>query len=141
MKSRDGRQKDTAERVEIQKVSLVSRGASWVILKLLSMTLLTVVAGIGFAAFKYFVPGDAPPPLPAPYSPAAVAASPAPPIDYRQHPPPAGLTDNVPLPRSTYAPPPPPLPRSPPLPAAAHVPPHRPVTRPAQYPGAPPLPR
>ncbi len=140
MKSRDGRQTKTAERVESQDVSLIGRAASWVILKLLSLTLLTVAAGIGFAAFKYFVPGEATPAPPVPFSPAAVAASPAPPIDYKQHPPPAGLTDNVPLPRSTYAPPPP-LPRSPPLPAAAHVPPHRPVTHPAQYPPSPPLPR
>jgi hypothetical protein len=140
MKSRDGRQKTTAERVETQNVSLIGRGASWIILKVLGLTLFTVVAGIGFAAFKYFVPGEAPPLPPAPFSPAAVAASPAPPIDYRQHPPPAGLTDNVPLPRSTYTPPPP-LPHSPPLPAAAHVPPHRPAPHTAHYPPAPPLPR
>jgi hypothetical protein len=139
MKSRDGRRKQVAERVEKQKVSLIGRGASWIILKLLGLTLFTVVAGIGFAAFKYFVPGDAPPPLPAPFSPAAVAASPAPAIDYKQHPPPAGLTDNVPLPRATYAAPPP-VPRSPPMPAAAHVAPQRPVTHPPQYP-PPPLPR
>ncbi len=117
MKSINGSQ---VEHVETQHVSLIGRAVSWVILKLLGLTLVTIAAGIVFATFKYLVPDDPVPLPPMPYSPAAVAASPAPPIDYHQHPPPAGLTDNVPLPAPTYAPPP--LPRPAPHRPAGHPP-------------------
>jgi hypothetical protein len=122
MKTRDFRQMPMVEHVvEVQRVSLIGRGISWVVLKVLSLVLITVIAGIGFATFQYFVRSDAVPLPLAPYSPAAVAASAVPPIDYRQHAPPPGYTgDNVPLPALVAAPP---LPQA----VGTHLPPHRPV--------------
>ena len=116
MKLRDARRAEKADIVHVQRVSLIGRGASWLILKLLGLSLLTVIGGIGFSAWKYVSQDNAPPRMPDPFTPAAVYASPVPPIDYRQHPPPAGLTAAVPLP-APYLPPPP-LPR---MPVAAHT--------------------
>ena len=107
--------------MQTQHISMISQAFSWIVLKLLGVTLIIIAAGIACATFKYFVPDVAPPLLPAPYSPAAIAASAMPPIDYHQHKPPAGLTDNVPLPAPAYAPP---LPRVPPHNPAAHKPLH-----------------
>jgi hypothetical protein len=126
MKLRDGRRAKKAETVDVQRISLLARSASWVILKLLSLSLLTVIAGIGFCGWKYFLQDSAAPRMPDPFTPAAVYASPVPPIDYRQHPPPAGLTAPMPV-LAPYLPPPP-LPRMPvtahALPHAAHRPSH-----------------
>jgi hypothetical protein len=122
MESLDSRMQEAA--AARGEASLIGRAVSWVILKLLGMTLIAVFAGIGFAAFKYFVPDDVVPQPPAPNSPAAVAASPVPPIDYRQHAA-AAVSDNVPLPAGIV--PLPRLPHAPPLAVATHGPPHRPA--------------
>jgi cytoskeletal protein RodZ len=112
-----------AERVHIQRVSLLQRGVSWIILKSLGLVLMVVFAGIGFSAWKFLADDHSPPAAPDPFSPAAVAASSVAPIDYSRHPPPAGMTDAPPLPhsvRSAAAPfVEPPLPGSPPMPISA----------------------
>ena len=131
MKLRDARRAEKADIVQVQRISLIGRGVSWLVLKLLGLSLLTVIAGIGFSAWKYLSQDSAPPRMPDPFTPAAVYASPTPPIDYRQHPPPAGSVAPVPLPTSYL--PPVPLPHMPPMPAATHhLPPHamhQPATR------------
>jgi hypothetical protein len=102
MKSRDIRKK-APERIKVQRVSIVGRAASWLILQSLGIALLVVVAGIGFSTWKYLSQEQFAAKLPDPFSPAAVYASPVAPIDYRQHPPQAGMTAEPPLP---YFPPP-----------------------------------
>lgn len=95
----------------VQKLSLIARGVSWLILKTLAVLLLTVFAGIAFSIYKYFVPDPRLVLVPVPFSPAAVYASPVQPIDYRQHPSPQGATAMP----------------APPLPAFASGPPRHPV--------------
>ena len=133
MKSRDARRAEKAERMHVQRVSIIGRGVSWIILQSLGLGLFAVAGGIAYSTWKYLTLDNTPKP-PDPFSPAAVYASPTPPIDYSQHAPPAGSTAPVPLP-APY--PPPPLPHAPALPVAAHAQPHHMTGHPPATPPKP----
>jgi hypothetical protein len=92
MEYRDFRYTNELGNVQLERGSLLGICVSWLILKVLGISLVLVVAGISFCSWKYLTLDQVHASTLDPMTPEGVAASHIPPIDYGQYPPRSGLT-------------------------------------------------